>query len=261
MAERVSEIMNREVLSFEAHTPANAALTLLLQMSVTAAPVLDGREHPIGVISLRDLFAAEAGSTVARYMRSPAIVVAASASLGHAARLLDELDAHHLVATDADGRVAGFVSSLDLVRGLSGAPARHPPSFPHYDRASAAVFSDDRRFDPEHVGGVPHAPGIVVVVRGGAGRPERIVAVETTTDLAAWLMRAFSEPEGIAARAGHAITGPAFRYRYSVVDHADRREAMAFALREEAQHAVNVDVLGAPGITPTSGGADTEGKD
>jgi hypothetical protein len=86
---------------------------------------------------------------------------------------------------------------------------------------------------------VPHAAGIVVLTSGGVGCAERIVGVETTSDVKDWLTRHFCDPAAVERRAGHALGGKALRFRYGVVDDGDRREAMAFSIREEAQHHMN----------------------
>ena len=243
MAERVSEVMNGEVLAFAATAPVRSTWDFLLEMGVSAAPVLDEDDHPVGIVSLRDLASVLPDQPLGAVMRAPAVIVSADATIAEAARLLDRGDLHHLVAVDASGRIAGFVSSLDLLRGLIGAPARHPATFPHVDREVGAVFTDDRPLDPEHIGDTPHAAGIVLLLRGGAGRPERVAWVESTDDIKAWLMRFFSQPLSIGdGIARPALGGGGLRYRYTVLDEAATRERVAFRLRERAQHAANLDV-------------------
>jgi CBS-domain-containing membrane protein len=56
----------------------------------------------------------------------PAATVPIDAPVGVAARALADDDAHQLVVVDADGRAAGMLSALDVVRALLGLAAKHP---------------------------------------------------------------------------------------------------------------------------------------
>jgi hypothetical protein len=239
MANRIAEVMNGEVLCFEPDAPARTALELMLTLGVTTAPVIDERGHPIGVTSMRELALAKPHALLAEHLRGPALVARPDTSLTEGARLLDEADVHHLVVVDEDGRLVGFVSSLDLLRGLTGAPARHPDTFVHWDPAAGTAFSNERVLDPEHVDGVPHAPGLLVISRGGVDRPERVAWVEVVDDLKGWLNEYFNHPGELAQRAGWATSDGALRYRYTEL--ADRRqcEETAFRVREHAQRVLN----------------------
>jgi hypothetical protein len=239
MANCVAEVMNRDVLSFAAITPAHSALDLMLALRVTTAPVVDGRDHPTGVISLRELSRAVAHARVGDLLRAPAVRVSPETSLLDAARLLDEVDLHHLVVTDSTGELVGFVSSLDLLRGIIGAPVRHPETFVHWDASVGMAFSNDRVLDAEHVGDTPHAAGLVVLVRGGAGRPERVVWVEATLDIKEWLRSYFDQPDGLTRSAGQTAGGGRLRYRYAEVSDPLQREELAFRVREQAQRIAN----------------------
>lgn len=235
MACQVSEVMNREVLRFERDVSAQAAWAMLLKMGLSTAPVVDGNDHPIGVVSVRWLAAAPEGTRVGACMRAPAVVAEPEMSLLDAARLLDEANLHHLAVVGPDRSLIGFVSSLDLLRGIIGAPARHPDSFVHWDEESGAAFSNDLPLDAEHVGDTPHEKGLVVIVRGGAGRPERVVWAETTLDVKRWLM-SYLEGEDLPELRPHlAKSGDLLRFRYAQIDDWRRREEVAFAVREHAQ--------------------------
>jgi CBS domain-containing protein len=238
MANCIAEVMNHDVLSFAAITPARSALDLMLALHVTTAPVIDGRDHPIGVVSLRELSRATNQSRVRDFVRVPALRASPETSLLDAARLLDEADLHHLVVTNASGELVGFVSSLDLLRGIIGAPARHPETFVHWDSSVGMAFSNDRVLDPEHVGDTPHTAGLVVLVRGGAGRPERVVWVESTLDIKEWLRAYFDDPDALARRMGPSPAGT-LRYRYAEISDPSQRDELAFRMREEAQRVVN----------------------
>jgi predicted transcriptional regulator len=239
MANQIAEVMNSEVLCFERTTGARAALELMLALGVTTAPVIDERGHPIGLVSMRELAIAKPQSALADLLRSPALVTRPETSLAEAARLLDEADLHHLAVVDKAGGLVGFVSSLDLLRGLIGVPARHPETFVHWDAAAGTAFSNERLLDPEHIDGVPHAPGLMVVSRGGVARPERVAWVEVVDDLKTWLLNYFSHPDELSRTAGRLIKGGALRYRYAELADALECEQIAFRMRTHAQHMLN----------------------
>jgi hypothetical protein len=239
MANCIAEVMNQDVLSFEANTLATSALELMQTLRVTTAPVVDQHGHPAGVVSLRELSRARGFARVGSFMRAPALCVSPQTSLLDASRLLDEADVHHLVVTDATGDLVGFVSSLDLLRGIIGAPARHPDTFVHWDASAGMAFSNDRVLDPEHVGDTPHAAGLVVLVRGGAGRPERVAWVETTLDIKEWLRDYFDDPNALTSRTGKTTSGGSLRYRYAEVGDPSFRDELAFRVREQAQRVAN----------------------
>ena len=55
MALTVAEVMNRELMSLRAEHPVDYALTAIVAMGVSAAPVVDGRGALCGIVSWRDL--------------------------------------------------------------------------------------------------------------------------------------------------------------------------------------------------------------
>src|SRR5688572_16777807 len=83
MAIRVNEIMNRELYCVKPHDRAQDALTSLLSLGLSAAPVVDDRGHPLGIVSWRDLVQ-DGERFVESRMSTPAITVHESASLDDA---------------------------------------------------------------------------------------------------------------------------------------------------------------------------------
>src|SRR5262249_9291907 len=133
MATTVGEVMNREVFSVRANDEVATVRKALVTLDITAAPVIDAEGRAIGVVSLRDLVDPTPASTVAECMSTPVVSVLPDELIGRAARRLAQTGYHHLIVVAKDGRVAGFVSSLDLLRGILGVAARHPAGFPHLD--------------------------------------------------------------------------------------------------------------------------------
>jgi CBS domain-containing protein len=233
MAVRVSEIMNRELFSVGPAEPADAALGSILALGITGAPVVDEDGKPIGMVSWRDLVGEKAGRTAGERMTRPPATVAAEASIANAARRLARTGYHRLIVVDASGRAVGMVSSLDVVRGLMGLPTPHPASFPHLDPETGLTWTDDAPLEMDELGAAPEGPGVLAILHGGTGTPEKVIWAEsvpgvrgrlkemlTTTPpglLAAWLARG-----GLRFRAASASTEP------------ERTTAVAAVLRRAA---------------------------
>jgi CBS domain-containing protein len=170
--------MNPELFRIGPEEPAASALGGILAMGITAAPVLDESRHPLGVVSLRDLVEAPVGARAAERMTSPADAVRDDARIGDAARLIGETGHRHLVVVDSDGRAVGMVSAVDVVRALTGLPARHPAAFPHLDMRTGLTWTEDMRLDSAHVDAISDSPGLILLVRDAPGAPRRVVWAE-----------------------------------------------------------------------------------
>jgi CBS domain-containing protein len=187
---RVSDVMNRELFPLEPDDLVDEAARYLAALGITGAPVLDADGAPMGVLSLPDCVG---GGTalVVECMTTPAITIRDNAPLHAAARLIGETDHHRLVAVDANGRAVGVVSSIDVIRGLLGMPAHHPPQFPHYDAQTGLTWTDDAPLDPDRVETAPAGAGILLLIE--SGDPPRTVYAEWTRDLRARLVELASE--------------------------------------------------------------------
>jgi hypothetical protein len=116
---------------------------------------------------------------------------------------------HHLACVDVAGRVVGFVSLLDVVRGLIGAPPSHPEAFPHYEPSTGLQWTDPIHLCLGSIDAAPSGPGVLVFIEGAPDRPDRVVHSERTDDVRARLRdlstRAGAAPAPLcdAALAGH----------------------------------------------------------
>jgi len=228
MARFVDEVMNRELLHLSPEEPARHALDELLQVGVTSAPVLDGDGRPIGVASLRDLVKAPEGATVGERMTSPPTVLAPRQSIEEAARQLVEAALHHAPVVDGDGRAVGFLSAMDALAALVGLPARHPPTFPHWDASLGLTWSDDQPLDGEHAAAAPSAAGVLALAQGGAGVVERMLWVEATDDLRRRLDEILASGAREAPQLAWLLEQGRLRFRFAeVADRAERERAAA----------------------------------
>lgn len=127
----VGELMTRDPVVVRADTSLKEAAGLLDQYRISGLPVVDAAGVLVGVLSQTDLVRARAtehlwtnwpGLAVRHLMTQPALTIAVSASLGEAARLMEERHVHRLVVVADDGRSPiGIVSTTDLVRVMAGA--------------------------------------------------------------------------------------------------------------------------------------------
>jgi hypothetical protein len=80
----------------------------------------------------------------------------------HAAMTLTAGGFHHAPVVDRDGALVGFVSALDLLRAFVGQPAMHPDTFPHWDAATGAAWTDEHVLSDARVDAAPRGPGVIV---------------------------------------------------------------------------------------------------
>jgi len=121
----VADYMDRHLVYLRAGSRVEIARRPLLDFGLTAVPILNDEHRPVGVVSLRDLVDARPGAIhVSENVRT----ILASATMEEAARALVRERVHHLVVVDSSGEAVGMLSSMDIVRGLIGAPTEHPGS-------------------------------------------------------------------------------------------------------------------------------------
>lgn len=187
--------MNPELFGARATDRVDDLLGYFSALGITASPVLADDGSVAGMISLRDLIYAGPHQRIYERMTTPVIVIHADSSIEEAARLMYETDYHRLPVVDRDGAAVGIVSSLDVIRGLTGQPARHPSMFPHYDKVTGVAWTDDVPLDFDHVERAPAALGILALVHGGAGVTERVVWAEMSENMRARLGEILASPE------------------------------------------------------------------
>jgi CBS domain-containing protein len=217
MAIRVAEIMNREVFSLHPAHSADDALSGLIALGIGGAPVVDEEGRPLGMVSLRDLAGPRHGETAGALMTRPAAVIRAEEPIASAGRLLAQTGYHRLVAIDSEGRVAGMVSALDVLRGLLGLPAGHPAAFPHLDAELGLVWTDDQPLVAGGLEAAPDGPGLIVLTHGAAGVPERVVWVEAAHDVYARLTDMVSTPQTEQPVLAHWLARGPLRFRAASV--------------------------------------------
>jgi CBS domain-containing protein len=228
MTGTVEHIMNHEVYTVRPSEPAGEVLGMILTLGITAAPVVDDDGVALGLVSLRNLARAKRDEPVSKHMTSPLATVPRDASVEEAGREMGQLAYHHLVVVDEAGKVVGFVSSLDVIRGLVGLPASHPPAFPHQEPESGLSWTRTLALTADNIDRVaPAGPGMLVLTAAGA--PDEVVWAEASSEVATRLRALLAGehhlPDSVATRlaAGRlefrsAAFGPAAGEGPSVID-------------------------------------------
>jgi hypothetical protein len=231
MAVLVQEIMNREVFSMSPTASASDALHTLTTLGLSGCPVLDDNGAPMGMIALSDLLAIGTHDTLGQHMSRPVVTVNENTTIEEAARLLGETGFHRLVVVNGDGHAVGMLSSLDVVRGLIGLPAFRPAVFSHYDESLGLTWTNDTVLDLDRVEAAPDGPGVLVLIHGGAGKPERMVWVESAQNVRKRLIDMLSMPADNPLALQHWLEGRDLRFRAAAQSDVGARKAIVRKLR------------------------------
>jgi predicted transcriptional regulator len=121
---KVRDIMSRAVLTVRADDSTTSAAERLARAGISGAPVRDKHGALVGMLSQADLMNARLAGTrrhprVSDVMTPDVLGVYADDSALAAALEMARHDIHRLVVWDADGCVAGVVTSLDLVKAIA----------------------------------------------------------------------------------------------------------------------------------------------
>jgi CBS domain-containing protein len=189
MSDTVDSVMNHEVYTVRAHEPCGEVLGMILTLGITAAPVVDERGVPLGLVSLRNLARAKRDESVSKHMTTPAATVSRTTTIEQAGLEMGQLRYHHLVVVDEQDRVSGFLSSLDVIRGLVGLPASHPPAFPHQEPESGMSWTPTVPLSEANIEKFARpGPGMLVLTHQNGS--DEVLWAEASNDVAARL-RAF----------------------------------------------------------------------
>ncbi|WP_309054810.1 CBS domain-containing protein [Streptomyces sp.] len=127
--QRVCDLMSDAVVRVQRGTPFKEIAHLLQEYDITAVPVVDADDRPVGVVSEADLLqkiwggdaappgSAKASATdAAGLMTSPAVCARKDWSVVDAARVMARHGIKRLLVVDAQERLIGVVSRSDLLR-------------------------------------------------------------------------------------------------------------------------------------------------
>ncbi|MET8181280.1 CBS domain-containing protein [Streptomyces sp. NPDC005336] len=137
----VGEAMTTAVVHVRPDTSFKEILNVLVEHRLTAVPVLDDQDRPLGVVSEADLLCNEAAkedpaglmltprlspdarlksraTNAAGLMTSPAVCASPQWTVVEAARVMGRRGVRRLVVVDEAGRLVGVVGRSDLLRGF-----------------------------------------------------------------------------------------------------------------------------------------------
>lgn len=115
----VRDIMTRDVWCARDDLPLGKLRELLAERSFSGVPVVDEGGRCVGVVSVADLARSRSSDTRVRdVMARLTFVLPDSASVSQAAALMALEHVHRIPITTDDGRVAGIVSSIDILAWL-----------------------------------------------------------------------------------------------------------------------------------------------
>ncbi len=163
----VRDVMTRDALAVPADQPLDQAVTLLLRSPFNALPVVGPDRRPVGILTQGDLIRRAglplrlgllreleeprrsallrdyADQKVLEVMSRPALLVQEGDRLADAVRVMNDEGLKRLPVVDADGRLAGMIARVDVLRAVAGAGGRAVPAVPGNARTIAEVTERD----------------------------------------------------------------------------------------------------------------------
>lgn len=120
---KVEDIMTKNVMTVAPGTKLDDLAWGLTQKGVSGAPVQDAGGHILGLVTKSDLADPARpnklhGATAEDVMSPFVFAVNAGDSVLDAAKRMVETGSHRLVVVNAEGHLAGIVSTMDVVRAL-----------------------------------------------------------------------------------------------------------------------------------------------
>jgi CBS-domain-containing membrane protein len=119
---KCTDIMSRNLEWLTEKDSVLKAATVMAEAGIGFLPICDAHQRVIGVVTDRDLATralaknvAPATTSATLVMSSPAITCRDSADIREAEQLMAEERKARLVITDADGKLAGVLSLVDLI--------------------------------------------------------------------------------------------------------------------------------------------------
>lgn len=146
----LTDLVTRDLVTINPQDTLREALAVMVENRISALPVVDARQRCVGVLSVTDLLGvtrdlsdelnalSETGGldheslvqkleradllteAVRDWMSPEPICIGLESTVAHAARLMLKNQVHRLFVLDSHERVAGVVSTMDLLAALTG---------------------------------------------------------------------------------------------------------------------------------------------
>ena len=127
---KVSELMTESVVTTRPHKSIEHVRAILDRNELSAVPVVDSDQQPVGIVSATDLLPnLKPNSPISSIMTEKVYTVPQYDDVSTAARVMRNHKIHRVVVTH-EQRVVGVLSSFDLLQLVEGRRfvAKNPPS-------------------------------------------------------------------------------------------------------------------------------------
>jgi CBS domain-containing protein len=127
---KVNELMSESVVTTQPHKSVEHVRALLERNELSAVPVVDSNEQPVGIVSATDLLPdLKPNSPISSIMTEKVYSVPQYDDVSTAARVMRNHKIHRVVVTH-EQRVVGVLSSFDLLKLIEGHRfvAKNPPT-------------------------------------------------------------------------------------------------------------------------------------
>ena len=140
---KVNEVMSTSLKTVSPATPVSELVNLMLDTSLKGIPIVDSKQHPVGIITQGDLIA-KAGmpvrlgllkklnqerinsflkdaseKTAQDIMSHPLITVKDEQTLGEAVQIMLKQQLKRLPVVNAEGKIAGMISRIDVFQTIT----------------------------------------------------------------------------------------------------------------------------------------------
>ena len=170
----IAALMTGEVITVGPTDDVDAARALMQTNDVNAVPVVTEEGRVEGILTTTDLlYEPDDLSSVDAVMSGPVLTATSDVEVATAAALLRDHGIHHLVVVGTEGKLAGILSSWDLL----GALAAEVRALTASGVVRPAVQEGDQLYERPLAGG-PERRGDVIEVLGKDGEPPWVVQWE-----------------------------------------------------------------------------------
>jgi CBS domain-containing protein len=117
---KVAELMTESVVTAQPHQSIEHVRKMLGNNAISAVPVVDGEQHPVGIVSATDLARElKPGAPISSIMTEKVYSVPQYDDVSTAARVMRNHKIHRVVVTH-EQKVVGMLSAFDLLKLVEG---------------------------------------------------------------------------------------------------------------------------------------------
>jgi CBS domain-containing protein len=120
----VKDIMTHDVFCVRPELPAPNVLVLLQEKSFASCPVVDDAGRPLGIVRTADVTRREGHGVTARALMSPVHEIEDWRRIPEAAAAMARERVHEVAVVNAEGKLVGLLSAVDVLRWLGGVDVR-----------------------------------------------------------------------------------------------------------------------------------------